>query len=271
MATYKSSGVTIFRFISMLFASTLLASCATKPWTDPLQEKEADSVMQAVDTMISSEATCGNTLEGDLMLFFETPFDKKSVSGFLQFSVPSAYKFIVTNPLGQPMLAVAGNRDSFQAINTLQQKYLAGSVRSFGLRSDIPSFMLKGDWGGWLTGRNMQGSQKILAIRYDRESDGVWLTFPNIGQKGVYHLLLDRDKRLFSTRIQEDDRGRSVAKISYDNWTTVADCRQPLAINITGLDYGTNVQLILSNVSLSKEKKTFHFDPPKGYLRQYLP
>ncbi len=255
-----------------MLAVFFLAGCAArKPWTDPLAGSEADSITQLVDSLVARDAGCGKTLEGDLVLFYQNPFEKKALSGFLQFSMPSSFKFVMTNPIGQPVLAVAGDQNSFQAINTLQRTYLAGSLRSFGLRNDIPSHFLKSEWGPWLTGRNRLSSQMITDIRKDRDSRGVWLTFENKNQAGLQHLLLDTEKEVFPVRILEDGNGRKVVEVTYNNWVSLEECRQPLEINITGLDYGTNILITLSDVSLTEDRQTFRLQPPPGYSRQFMP
>jgi hypothetical protein len=259
------------RALIIMLAVIFFAGCARKPWTDPLADSEAESVTQLVDSLVARDAGCGETLEGDLVLFYQNPFEKKALSGFLQFSMPSSFKFVMTNPIGQPVLAVAGDQNSFQAINILQRSYLAGSLRSFGLRNDIPSHFLKSEWGPWLTGRNLLSSQTITDIRKDRDSRGVWLTFENINKAGLHHLLLDTEKEIFPVRILEEGSGRKVVEVTYTNWITVEGCRQPLEIHITGLDYGTNIHIALSDVSLTDERKTFRLQPPPGYSRQFMP
>lgn len=257
--------------LSLLLASFFLAGCAYKQWTEPLGSTEADSATQLVDSLVARDAACGGTLEGDLVLFYQNPFEKKALSGFLQFSMPSSYKFVMTNPFGQPVLVIAGNQESFQAINTLEKNYLAGSLRSFGLRNNIPGYVLKSDWGSWLTGRNQLSSQAITDIRNDRDSRGIWLTFKSKEQKGVYHLLLDRDKEVFLVRILENGNGQTVAEITYDSWVTLGKCKQPLEISIAGLDYGADIHIKLSNVLITEERKTYRLRPPPGYIQQYMP
>jgi outer membrane biogenesis lipoprotein LolB len=255
----------------LLLASFYLAGCASKPWKEPLGDAEADSVRQLVDTLVARDSVCGNTLEGDLLLFYQNPFKKEALAGFLQFSMPSSYKFVITNPFGQPLLVITGDLVSFQAINTLEKKYLSGSLQSFGLRNDIPVNFLKGDWASWLTGRNHLSSQAITDIRDDKDSRGIWLTFKSKEQAGVCHLLLDRDKKVFLVRVLENDNGKEIARITYDNWLTLGKCKQPLEINITGLDYGTDIHIKLSNVLITNEKETFRIRPPAGYMQQHMP
>jgi outer membrane biogenesis lipoprotein LolB len=270
LKNYKGFIVYLQHALLFLLASFFLAGCASKPWTDPLKSTEADSTIQIIDTLVARNAKCGGTLEADISLFYQNPLEKKALSGYLQFSKPSSYKFVMTNPFGQPIIVVAGDKESFQAINTLDKKYLDANLSSFGLRNDIPSDFLKSDWNTWLTGRNELSSQSITDIRNDRDSRGVWLTFQSKEQNGVYHLLLDREQEIFLVLVLEDGRGKSIAEISYDNWVTLEECKQPQEIDITGLDYWTKVQIKLSNVLITSERKTFQLKPPPGFLQQYL-
>ncbi len=260
----------VFRLpLFLLFASLLLGGCATKPWNEPLKQSEADSIIQLTDSLIARDAECGGTLEGDLVLYYQNPFGKKALSGFLQFSIPSSYKFVMTNPFGQPVLIIAGDQKTFQAIDTIHRNYLAGSLRSFFLHNDIPIYFLTGDWGAWLTDRNLLPSSEITDIRNDRDSRGVWLSYKS--KKRVYHLLLDPQKKIFPVRILENEKGKKIAEITYDNWVVSAGCSQPQEINIAGLDYGTDIHIQLSNVALSNVHGVYRLKPPPGYSKQFMP
>ena len=267
----KPFSMVIRLVLLLLFFSLLLAGCATKPWTEPLGESEADSVSHLVDSLVARDAACGETLVGDVVLFYQNPFEKQALSGFLQFSMPSAYKFVMTNPFGQPVLIIAGDQVSFQVINTLKKKYFKGSLRSFGLRNNIPGYFLKSNWGSILTGRNKLSSKFITDIRRDRDSRGIWLTFQNKKQEGFSHLLLDSKQEVYPVRILEDGKGKKLAEITYSNWVTLGQCKQPREISITGLDYGTDIHIKLSDVLMTNEKQTYKLSPPRGYLQQYLP
>lgn len=260
-----------WRALCWLLAGLLLSGCAGKPWQEPLGDKEADSVARQVDELAARDKSCGGTIDGDVALFYRSPVEKKALSGFLQFSTPASYKFVISNPLGQPVLIITGDQSSFQLINTLEKKFLAGSIRSFGLRNDIPSYFLKSNWAFCFTGRNPFSSKSIVDVRSDREARGVWITFQNKQQTGWYHLLLDKEKGLYRTLILENGDGKTVAEIDYDDWLAEGQCLQPRNITISGLDYGTEIRIELSDVVLSKGEKNFQLNPPPGYLRQYMP
>jgi hypothetical protein len=256
-----------------LLVTLAISGCARKPWTDPLEGDQFSETGHLIDTLVREDQACGKSLDGDLALFYSDPLEKKALSGFLQFSMPASYKFVVSNPFGQPVLAIAGDQRSYQAINVPEQKYLAGSVRSFGLRNDLPVDILKGSWGEWITARNLRSSQSIIAIRRDRDNRGVWISFRHEKSEppGLSHLLLEPGSQLPLVRILENGDGTIVAEVTYGDWVTIGRCRQPQEINITGLDYGTDIRLKLTNVQLTEEPKQFHLPVPPGYAQQLLP
>ena len=268
---WKTNKPATLHALLFLVAAFVLAGCAATPWTDPLQDTEAEKIAYQVNAMTARDAACGKTIEGDLALFYQTPLEKKALEGFLRFSMPSSYKFVITNPFGQPVLILAGDQHSFQAINTISKKYFTGSISSFGLRHNIPSSLLKSDWGSLLTGRVQLSGRSITDIRHDRDARGVWLTFDNKNQEGVSHLLLDREKEIVLAYIIEDGRGKKVAEITYSNRLAAGTCQQPLDINIAGLEYGTKIQIKLENVLLSDTKKIYQLRPPLGFIQQHMP
>ena len=268
---WKTINPTTLHGLLYLFAIFVLTGCANTPWTDPLQDIEAEKIAYQVNAMAARDAACGKTLEGDLALFYQSPLEKKALEGFLQFSMPSSYKFVIPNPFGQPVFIIAGDQKSFQAINALSKKYFTGSISSFGLRNDIPSFLLKSDWGSLLTGRLQLSNRSIIDIRNDRDARGVWLTFKNKNQEGVSHLLLNREKEIVLVYIIEDGWGKKVAEITYGKRMDADTCQQPLDINIAGLDYGTTIQIKLENVVISDAEKTYQLRPPLGFIQQHMP
>lgn len=255
------------------FSLLYLTGCATKPWTGSLETDQADETALLIDALTARDEACGTSLEGDLVLFYKTPFDKKGVNGFLQVSLPFSYKFVMTNPFGQPLLAIAGDKQSYQVINTLDRKYLAGSIRSFGVKNDIGEPFLQGNWGDWLMGRNTIGGRQITEIRHDRANRGIWVSFAPQGKSGsgAEHLLIAPDRRLYLARIIEDMEQRVIAEITYEGWTAAGECSQPLDIYIKGLDYGAEIHLNLSNIAVTYEQEVYRLPIPPGYIRQFTP
>jgi outer membrane biogenesis lipoprotein LolB len=257
----------------LLIALFFFSGCAGKPWTGALPEEEYARVAEELEDIHRRDTVCPTSFTGDLALFYRTPLQSHAVKGYLQFSMPNAYRFVVTNPLGQPLLMIAGNQSSYQAINTFEKKYLAGSVRSYAIRRGIPLYLTEGQWGDWLTGRYSGSSGEIAELRQDRADRGVWVSFTGDAEKNnpIQRLLFDRQRGLILTRILEDGRGNSLAEISYSDWLSQDGCHQPQHIAISGLDFGVEISLQLDNLFFSDAAEIFELPIPRGYLRQYLP
>lgn len=262
-----------FRLLAIAIPLFYLTGCATKPWRDPLGTDQVDETALLVDALAARDEACGDTLEADIALFYKTPFDSKAVNGFLQFSLPSSYKFVMTNPLGQPLLAIAGDQQSYQVIDTLNRRYVAGTIRSFGIRNDISSAFLDGDWANWLMGRNSLQGRQVTTVRRDRHDRGVWVSLEpqTTAGTGTEHLLMDPDRQLYLARIIEDRQQRVLVKIAYEGWAASGKCMQPLDIYFKGLDYGSEIHIKLSDIDVTSDRKTYRLPLPPGYMRHFLP
>jgi hypothetical protein len=260
-------------FSLLLLLSLTFSGCAGRPWTTPLEGDRFNEASQLIDSLVLENQSCGQSFDGDLALFYADPLERKALGGFLQFSIPGSYKFVVANPFGQTVLAVAGDQKSYQAVIVPEQKYLAGSIRSFGLRHDLPAEILGGPWGDWLTARNQRPSNTISAIREDKSTRGLWISFRHNKTEpaGMSHLLLEPLSKLPLSQILENSTGKIVAEVTYGDWMTQGKCHQPQEINITGLDYGIDIRLKLSNVRLTSEAKQYSLPVPSGYIQQLLP
>ncbi len=261
------------KLFPILLATLIFSGCAGKPWTTALEGNRFDETSQIVESLALDNQSCGQSLDGDLALFYEDPLGKKALGGYLRFSMPGSYKFVVANPFGQTVLAIAGDQKSYQVVNVLEQKYMAGSIQSFGLRHNIPAEILGGPWGEWLTARNLRPGNTINTIREDKNSRGVWISFRHSKAEpaGMSHLLLEPVSKLPLSHILENSAGRVVAEVTYGDWIHQGKCRQPQEINISGLDYGIDIRLKLSNVKLTSEAKQYPLPVPSGYIQQFMP
>ena len=265
-------------FLFLLFS---ISSCAGKQWTDTLEKKEAEPVETLFYQMRDRDAQCPCCLNADIAVSLGTPMEKKSIGGFLQLMDPSNIKFIMTNPLGQPVFAFVINGRTFQSINTIQRKYLSGSLDSFMLHHDIPLSLLSNNWADYLAGRLQQGPLEVVEIRNDREKRGVWITirFTDGDKKRKNYLLIDTVEKKLLTRIIVDEQDTSggseqtVAIITYDGWLSDKNCPIPTRLRISGFSFGYEIDIQLTEISTDAklDRNTFKIKPPPGYLRQFLP
>lgn len=273
LKTNKPFRLRLARILLYIVLSFLLAGCGAKPWTDPLLNDAAEHTSFIIDQLAQRDKECENTLDADLEIHFKGLLGERALTGHLQLSVPSAFRFAVVNPFGQPVFMVAGDQKSFQSVNTLNKKFLSGRLRSFFLLNDIPTFLLSENLGDWLTSRNSLHSDRISEIRQDREQRGVWVTFQHNSGDPIEktHLLLAPDGTTFLARVIEGSSEKLLATTYYSNWSTTGRCKQPLTIDITGLDYGSDINLKLTNIQFLEERKKYSIPPPPGFNRQYLP
>lgn len=273
LKTNKPFDLQLGRILLYIALPLFLAGCAAKPWTEPLLEDATEHIFVTIDQLAERDKECEKTLDADLDVHFKGPMGEHALSGHLQLSIPSAFRFAVVNPFGQPVFMVAGDQKNFQSVNTLNKKFLSGRLRSFFLLNDIPTFLLSENLGDWLTARNSLHSDSISEVRQDREQRGVWVTFQHNNDALIEktHLLLAPDETTILARVIEDSSGKILAETYYSNWETTGRCKQPLDIDITGLDYGSDISLKLSNMELLEEKKKYSIPPPPGFNRQYLP
>ena len=260
-------------FWGILLATLMLSGCAGKPWTTPLAGERFEQTSQLIDTLLHENQSCGQSLDGDLALFYADPLEKRALNGYLQFSLPGSYKFVVANPFGQTIFAVAGDQKIYKTVIVPEKKYIEGGLQSFGLRHKLPAEIINGSWGEWLTARNQHPSSTITAIHEDKDARGLWVSFRHNKNEpaGMSHLLLEPVDKTLLARILENSEGEIVAEITYADWITLGECRQPREITISGLDYGVDIRLKLSNVRLTDEVKQYSLPVFSSYIQQYLP
>lgn len=258
--------------LAMAMAATI-SGCAGRPWSTALEGERFDQTRQTIAALSAEKRRCGESLDGDLAMYYSDPLEKKALSGYLQFSQPGSYKFVIANPLGQTVLAIAGDRLSYQAVNVFERQYLEGSMRSFGLRHGLPQEFLGGAWGEWLTGTSERSADSISTIREDKDGRGLWVSYRHRPPEpaGTTHMLWQTESKTVLATILENDKETLIAEVNYSQRMSEEACHQPLAIHITGLDFGIDIRLQLSNLRFFAEQKRYSLPIPRGYQQQYLP
>jgi hypothetical protein len=224
--------------------------CARVPWTTPLEGEQSEDTVRFLESGSLRPELCPQSIDGDVSLAYRNIFGKKNISGYFQIISPSFLKFVISNPLGQPVILLTSDQKTFQLINTLKRKYISGSVYSYGLLNDIPSILLKGDWQEWIRGTVSIETSSITDIREDKNDRGTWVTAEG-GRDDSFirtHLLIDPGENVLLERIIEKKGWRGMVKITYSDWVAAGMCRQPTAITMTGLKYQTEIAIKLSDV-----------------------
>ncbi len=268
----KNSLKSVANLVLICSFSLTLASCAQKPWGNPLEEQEYEAGLALAQEVTTRTVECKTGFESDIIFTYANPLGTRSFTGFLQYSAGPNYKFVASNPLGPPIVIIAGNQKKYQMINTLESMYISGGMTSFALRYKLPIHFLKGRWDDWFTGGNSISTEYVTDISNDKEQRGIWVTIAdNKGAGNISHLLIDTNEKIILERIIETRQKKSLGTILYDNFLYSQQCHQPQSIQISGLDYGTSIDIKLSETTLNSDTKKFKLKAPKGYLKQYRP
>lgn len=260
---------------SLSVLTLLIAGCASQTqWGSSVIPELQPTLRTSFDQLRQRDKACPNTMIATLTIKYSSPLQTKSVSGDLQFSLPENYKFIVTNPLGQLFWAVAGNRKHYQILNTTEQLYTSGGVESLILRNQLPLFLLHNNWGEWLMARNQTERLKITDIREDPAGRGIWFVTKDTLHGTYEHLLVNTDQQNLLQRILSGRDKEQFATITYSKIPKRDDltqCVQPGHISITGLDYGSSIELEFSEIEFQREQSQYTLMKPPLYRQKSLP
>lgn len=263
--------------LNCLLLCLLCTSCAQKRWTDALSNEENSVMEQLVAAMQEREQQCSQSFDADMRLFWKNPLKSRAVEGYLQMLSPSSMKFVVSNPLGQPVFAFSSNGKTFQILQPRQQTHIRGSVRSLALRNRMPLIMTQGDWFAYMTSRLPVRKLIIVETTQDRDSDTVWLRIANTDvQKtdGLIYLHLDPQKEEVLGYLFLDNAGETLAEISYPGRKEGnRDCPVQTEITVDELPWGAKIRIKLENIASADflKEQDFPLPVPAGFNTQVWP
>ncbi len=261
--------------VSLLFL--LLSGCAGHRWSEPLEEEENTKVTEIITAMQEEDKTCSDSFDGDALIFWKTPLSDTGVSGYLQLLAPSFVKFIVSNPLGQPLYAFASNGSSFQSLNTRQRQHIRGNVRTLAIRQELPLVLAQGDWFAYLSGRLPARSLGMLEVYRDNTDTTVWVLLDplesnkTLDQTWVH---LNPEKGMVLGYLFLDRDGKTLAEIFYNNQEERTDyCIPNEKIILTDLPWGAEIRIELRDIRTDTNygKTDFVLPVPTGYAKQLRP
>lgn len=266
----------ILRFFLLVTTLFLYTGCAKTPWTNQLANEDAQSYLSTINTIQQQRDDCPQDWDADVNISWHTALGTKAFAGYLQVSNPSSFKFIVSNPLGQPILVLTSNGKKFQLLNTLSEQYTHGSTLSYALHNNIPAEFASGSWGYWLVGRMAEQVTESPSISLDKENRGVWLTVDSSLESSAditSYYLLDLEKTIILEQRLFDAENKQLADFTYSKYKPVGTCLQPHQIDIANLPFGASIQVNLNNIQplgIATEKD-FTLPIPQHYFIKYLP
>lgn len=266
----------IFRLFFLATFLFLHTGCAKNPWTNQLANEDIQPYLSAIDTIQQQKNNCPNYWDADVDISWHTALGTKAFSGYLQVSNPSSFKFIISNPLGQPILALTSNGEKFQLLEILKKQYSHGSTISYALRNNMPPEFASGSWGYWLVGKLPEQVTEHPTISLDKEERGIWLTIDSRHENSVdttHYYLLNLKKLAVQEQRIFHKQSKHLATLTYSNYMLTGNCFQPHQIDISDLPFGASIQINLNNIQSrgSATEKDFTLPVPQHYFIKYLP
>ncbi len=269
-----NSTATHLSLVTALFC-VLLSGCAGQRWAEPLPEEEYADAARSIAAMQKSTGECPDSLDADTQIFLTSPVNDMALEGYMQLFEPSFVKFIISNPLGQPVYAFASDGINYQILQARQYRHIRGTMRTLAVRHEIPEILLQGDWFSYLTGYIPTDSLEGVEIHRDISDRSVWLRlFPadtnRVPESIWIHINLLQKTVLGYLFL--DSTGATVAEIRYAN--TQGDrkqsCKPEGTITITQLPWGAELTIKLLNISSASQFNDagFSLPVPPGYTTQ---
>jgi outer membrane lipoprotein-sorting protein len=266
------------RFVIPLYLlSVLLSGCATKRWSEPLTEEEGTEIASIINKIQVAEKSCPDNLEADARIFWKTPGSNAGITSYLQLHSPSFVKFIITNPLGMMMYALASDGKTFQSLDSIEHLHIRGNVRTLVIRMRMPLVLAEGDWFSYITGRLPSYPLAILEISKDKTDTTAWILLEQ-SKSGKTEdrrwIHIDTEKQKLLGYLFLDANGKTIAEISYTGQEGSGDICQPKEkIHITDLPWGSEIRIELQDISTATQfsPSDFTLPVPVGYFKQLQP
>lgn len=257
----------------LLLLALLVHGCAGRqPWTDPVAGVENAHITQTFAEMQERDSSCSLSLDAKATLSWDGPGEDRTVAGFLQLLLPTSLKFVVSNPLGQPLYALVHHGQEFESINISRKQRVVGTLSALAAQYEIPAPLLGDNWGYWLLGRLHEPGASIEAIRQDSAGRGVWITlqYPDKAALSRSHLLIQPRTRQLLARVLVDQEGGAIATIFYDGQNGVEaqdSCAPASRITITDLPYGSRVSIDFAEIITTRvlNAANFRLKAPTDY------
>ena len=264
--------------LSFILPILILTGCASKRWSEPLQEEEHLEITTLIGKMQNDKRSCPKNLDAEAIIHWESMAGNSAVNGYLQLQSPSSLKYIVTNPLGMLHYAFASDSKSFQILDTGKRQHIRGNLHNLAIRRELPPVLVHGNWFAYLTGNlpspppkvektsrdilNQTVWAKLSKPASDRTSDEQWVNIDITEEKVLGYLFLDRN-------------GKTVAEISYEKQgEEQGKCiGTKKTIRITNLPWGTEVKIELQDIRTDTlyTHSDFTLPVPAGYFKQLQP
>jgi hypothetical protein len=259
--------------LPLLVVLTLSGCATTTPWTSLLEGEQKNAVETAFMEFAVAQERCRPSWDAEVEIGWSSSVRNLSTSAYCRMLEPAYLKFIVSNPLGQPLRVIATNGTTYRDLNTVGRTIVGGGLRSWAVRHDLPLNLVKGTWLDWIGGRSSAAVAQIDDIRLDSQNRGAWLSIAGADSEVIKeHILFDWENHKIIERILLDEQNRPFATLAYLEWQEIDQCLYPVVTSIDGLPMGGQLSLSFSDIRQSEfVPSDFNVDVPREYLKTWLP
>lgn len=257
----------------LVLAQLLLNGCARRPWTTIVEGPQQTEINQAFATFTASQKHCLAGWDSDITLKWKSTLRTFSINAYCQALEPSHIKFVVFNPLGQPIKIISINGDTYQLIDALAKTSVTGNLYSWAMDNDLPGSLIERPWLAWLQGRTSAANDQIVEIRLDGKERGAWLSVMASPTSRISeYLLFDPENLRILERIILDDRGKRLAIIEYPRWQQIDGCLFPEEIAVGELPLGAQAWLGYTDTRwVNLTPADFSLEIPSGFRKVVVP
>lgn len=248
----------------------ILTGCVYSPELDPISETENQAVRARFKEMIAGQKDCHCCLDGAVKARFENFFYTGSVAGYLQAMSSSYLKFMALSPLGQPLLVLTSDGESFQYVDVAKQTEYSGSVTGQTFLKYAPIGFSPEFAYYWFTGKLRPGEVKISLTSRAQKDTRYWIElYYDDGRKDM--VLFDPVTLHIYHHLVYNEENEVLLEILYDDYGQES-CGLPLSITVTSLAMNTTLELkladLMDKVSLSRED--FSYTVPAAFKKEVV-
>lgn len=239
--------------LTLVLLPWLAGGCATVPATVAIGDQEGQRVGRLFLETLAAQRCCPRGLDAQVRVNLRSIWQNGSLQGFVQGMAPSYLKFVGVNPLGQPMLILGSDGESFRAVVAPEAKWYEGAVETDAFRKYAPAGFDPARGFFWLIGRLAPDNLTIEAVEQDAEGGGQWLTARYSGEQVRQQVLFDPHTRLVRRHLVLGADGKPVVDVSYDAYQQVAAgqpevCRLPGMIRVESSAHaGASMEILLGD------------------------
>ncbi len=246
------------------------SGCTYFPDLHPISETENQAVRDRFKEMIAGQKECHCCLDGAVKARFENFFYTGSVEGYLQAMSSSYLKFMALSPLGQPLIVLTSDGESFQYVDVAKQTQYTGSVTGKTFQKYAPVGFSPEFTYYWFTGKLRPGEVSIALTSRANGGERYWIElYYNDGRKDM--VLFDPVTLHLYHHLVYNSDDEVILEILYDDYGP-KKCSLPRSIKVTSLTMNSTLAMQLDDLvdKVSLSRGDFSYTVPSTFKKEVV-